>query len=93
MQQELGSSAQILYFNGAEGDISIGHKSDLSAVGVIAPFRTFEKAEELGVRLAEAVSDSLPMLENEPPVLKIVHRLSQTSSKKIRAIVHDDRTT
>ncbi len=67
----LGSSVEVLYFNGAEGDISIGHKSDLSAVGVIAPFRTFEKAEQLGTHLAETVASSLSALSAEEPILKI----------------------
>lgn len=71
LQQELGPDAEVLFFNGAEGDISIGHKSDLSAVGVIAPFRTFEKAEELGLRLAGAVSAGLSGLEYEDPALEV----------------------
>ena len=67
----LGSNVEVLYFNGAEGDISIGHKSDLSAVGVIASFRTFEKAEELGTRLAETIASSLLALNAEEPILSI----------------------
>lgn len=54
LHEALGQQVEVLFFNGAEGNVSIGHKSDLSAVGVIAPFRTFEKAEELGLRLANA---------------------------------------
>ena len=54
LREALGQHVDVLFFNGAEGNVSIGHKSDLSAVGVIAPFRTFEKAEELGLRLADA---------------------------------------
>lgn len=67
----LVSSLEVLYFNGAEGDISIGHKSDLSAVGVIASFRTFEKAEQLGTQLAETVASSLSTLSAEEPILRI----------------------
>ena len=55
--------------NGAEGDLSIGHRSDLSAVGVIAAFRTFQKAEELGTLLAESVLAGLSSLEYEEPDL------------------------
>ncbi|HEY3936321.1 MAG TPA: neutral/alkaline non-lysosomal ceramidase N-terminal domain-containing protein [Bryobacteraceae bacterium] len=74
LQRQLGAGTQVLFFNGAEGDISMGHKSDLSAVGVIAPFRTFEKAEELGFRLAEAIGGSLASLEYEDPFLEAGHR-------------------
>lgn len=81
LQRELGPETQTLYFNGAEGDISIGHKSDLSAVGVIAPFRTFEKAEEVGVRLAQAVRQGLSRLEYENPVLEVRQQTLQLPLK------------
>ena len=55
LKQQLGSEVEVMYLNGAEGDLSVGHKSDLSAVGVIAPNRTFKRAEELGSRLADCV--------------------------------------
>ena len=51
----LGGAVEVMYLNGAEGDLSVGHKSDLSAVGIIAPNRTFKRAEELGSRLADCV--------------------------------------
>lgn len=62
---EAATGARAVFFQGAEGDLSMGHRSDLSAVGVIAPSRTFEKAEELGTRLAEAVLARLDSLEEE----------------------------
>jgi neutral ceramidase len=65
LQSVWGNHVEVLFFNGAEGDISVGHKSDLSAVGVIADFRTFEKAEELGVRLGRVVAESIGSLEHE----------------------------
>ncbi len=68
----LGPEAEILYFNGAEGDLSVGHKSDLSAVGVIAPNRTFERAKELGDKLAVAVGNGLAAMEPEMSTLKAV---------------------
>jgi neutral ceramidase len=49
-----------MFFNGAQGDVSMGHSSELSAVGVIAPGRTFEHAGEMGRRLAGAVLAGLP---------------------------------
>jgi neutral ceramidase len=73
LREHFGDRVEILYFNGAEGDLSIGHKSDLSAVGVIAPFRTFEKAKDVGERLANAVIEGLPRLAVEEPVLAVAH--------------------
>lgn len=70
LKEKLGADVELLFFNGTEGDISVGHKSDLSAVGIIAPFRTFEKAEELGRRLGAAVLAGLPSLvEEDGPVV------------------------
>ena len=71
LQSVLGDDVEVLFFNGAEGDISVGHKSDLSAVGVIADFRTFEKAEELGNRLGRIIAESLGSLEPEDVRLKV----------------------
>lgn len=71
LKRRLGTGVEVLYFNGAEGDISVGHKSDLSAVGVIAPFRTFTKAEELGVRLGQAVAAGMESLAYEDVTLQV----------------------
>ena len=65
LKDMVGSAIEVMYFNGAEGDLSVGHKSDLSAVGIIAPNRTFKRAEELGNRLADFVYSRLPGLSNE----------------------------
>jgi neutral ceramidase len=70
LQNRLGSDVFTMYINGAEGDLSVGHKSYLSAAGVIAPSRTFAKAQELGERLAEYVLDSLPHLKLEREALR-----------------------
>jgi hypothetical protein len=71
LRQTLGPDKEILYFNGAEGDLSVGHKSDLSAVGIIAPNRTFERAEELGHRLAKCVEAGLSEMEPEDGMLAV----------------------
>jgi hypothetical protein len=71
LRRELGKSVEILFFNGAEGDISIGHRSDASAVGVIAPFRTFEKAEEIGDKLGRAVAEGMASLKQQDAPLEI----------------------
>ncbi len=73
LRSRLGQ-VETLFFNGAEGDISIGHRSDLSAVGVIAPFRTFAKAEELGSRLADAVIAGFQQLSLANGVLAVASR-------------------
>jgi neutral ceramidase len=71
LKSVLGSETEALFFNGAEGDLSIGHKSDLSAVGIIDSFRTFETAERLGEKLADSVIDGLSLLAYEEPVIDI----------------------
>jgi len=71
LRRELGGSVEILFFNGAEGDISVGHRSDASAVGVIAPFRTFAKAQELGGKLGHAVAVGLASLTPQDSRLQI----------------------
>ena len=60
-----------LFVNGAEGDVSVGHSSELSAIGVIAPGRTFERAAELGTKLADTVLRGLPAIRtSNAPALK-----------------------
>jgi hypothetical protein len=59
---ERATGAFAMFFNGAQGDVSMGHSSELSAIGVIAPGRTFERAAEMGGRLAEAVLAELPRI-------------------------------
>ena len=65
MEAMLGPGSFAMYFNGAEGDISVGHSSELSAIGVIAPGRTFERAAELGQRLADAALPALETIETK----------------------------
>lgn len=52
-----------MFVNGTQGNISMGHSSELSAIGVITPGRTFEHAEELGHKLADAALEALPLIE------------------------------
>ena len=63
IEERLGPDSFAMYTNGAEGDISMGHSSELSAIGVIAPGRTFERATELGCRLGDAVLAALDGIE------------------------------
>ena len=78
LEQHVGEGVIAMYFNGTEGDLSIGHKSNLSAVGVIAPYRTFAKAKEIGERLAAYVIDALETLQPEAPRAR--HKTSDRAS-------------
>lgn len=58
IEREIGGGFA-MFVNGTQGNISMGHSSELSAIGVITPGRTFENAEELGERLANAALEAL----------------------------------
>jgi neutral ceramidase len=62
LERRLGTGAFALFLNGAEGNISIGRSSELSAIGVQTRGRTFRRAWELGERLAMAVLEELPAI-------------------------------
>ena len=63
IEKALGGGALALFVNGAAGDINSGHSADTSAIGGFIPGRTFERAQELGERLAEAVVTAWPKIE------------------------------
>lgn len=63
LEAHLGENVVALFANGAAGDINTGHSADTSAIGGAIPGRTFERAEELGKRLALSVIDTLPRIE------------------------------
>jgi hypothetical protein len=68
---ERASGGFALFVNGAEGDVSVGHSSELSAIGIIAPGRTFERAAELGTKLADTVLGGLDAIATcTDPALK-----------------------
>ncbi len=50
IEQTTGGPA--LFANGACGDVNVGHSVDRSALGLAMPGRTFERAADLGGRLA-----------------------------------------
>ena len=60
IERNIGPDAFAMFVNGTQGNISMGHSSELSAIGVITPGRTFERAAELGHSLAEATLAGLP---------------------------------
>jgi hypothetical protein len=59
IESALSGNASAMFVNGTQGDISVGHSSEMSAIGVIAPGRTFERAVELGGKLGEVALRAL----------------------------------
>lgn len=68
IEQSIGTGGFAMFVNGTQGNISMGHSSELSAIGVITPGRTFEHAEELGYKLAESALEVLPSIETSDNV-------------------------
>jgi hypothetical protein len=65
LEEALGPGGFAMFVNGTQGNISMGHSSELSAIGVITPGRTFERAAELGHLLADATLAALPDIKAE----------------------------
>jgi hypothetical protein len=69
----IGPDGFAMFVNGTQGNISMGHSSELSAIGVITPGRTFARAAELGDRLAAATLEKLGSIETEDdPVIEAI---------------------
>lgn len=63
----------VMFTNGAAGDINTGHSADVSAIGGFIPGRTFERAEALGKRLADAVVETVGIIrESEEVIIDVV---------------------
>jgi neutral ceramidase len=65
IERSIGSDGFAMFVNGTQGNISMGHSSELSAIGVITPGRTFERAAELGHLLADATLAKLPTVTTD----------------------------
>lgn len=63
IESTLGEGGLAMFVNGTQGNISMGHSSELSAIGIITPGRTFTRAAELGHLLAAATQEALPGIE------------------------------
>lgn len=73
IESTLGPDSFAMFVNGAQGNISMGHSSELSAIGIITPGRTFEHAAELGHSLARATLEVIPTIATNPcPTLDAV---------------------
>jgi len=84
VEAALGPDGFAMFTNGTQGNISMGHSSELSAIGVITPGRTFERAAELGRRLADAALAALPEIATgADPQLSA---LSQTIELPLKAL-------
>jgi hypothetical protein len=69
-EKAIGSDGLAMFVNGTQGNISMGHSSELSAIGVITPGRTFERAAELGHLLTQSTLDALPSIQtSDAPVM------------------------
>jgi len=60
IKKEVGDNVWTAYFQSAEGDINVGYQSELSAVGVYMPVRSYEYIEIKGNQMADAVLKALP---------------------------------
>ena len=70
VEEAIGPSGFAMFVNGTQGNISMGHSSELSAIGIVTPGRTFERAAELGQLLADATLKALPSIKvHDQPVL------------------------
>ncbi|MGH9881221.1 MAG: hypothetical protein ACRD6N_07275, partial [Pyrinomonadaceae bacterium] len=73
IEKSIGADGFAMFVNGTQGNISMGHSSELSAIGVITPGRTFERASELGHLLADATLAQLPFVatDNSQPLTSL----------------------
>ena len=82
-----------MFVNGTQGNISMGHSSELSAIGVITPGRTFERAAELGNRLGDAVLAALPEIKtDDDPILASLSQSVNLPLKKLPSVEDAERT-
>lgn len=68
LEERLGDGAFAMFVNGAQGNVSVGHSSELSAIGVVTAGRTFARAAEIGHQLADAVAGALPSVATAPDI-------------------------
>jgi len=59
IKKSVGDDVWVAYFQGPQGDINVGYLSELSAVGVDMPVRTYWYIEVKGSQMTEAVLKAL----------------------------------
>jgi hypothetical protein len=84
VETALAPGGMAMFVNGTQGNISMGHSSELSAIGIITPGRTFERAAELGRRLGEGALAALPEIETDAEPL--LRALSQSVTLPLKAL-------
>ncbi|MBT6149618.1 MAG: hypothetical protein HOH74_29535, partial [Gemmatimonadetes bacterium] len=60
IKQDVGEHVWVGYYQAAQGDINVGYQSELSAVGVDMPVRTYDYIQTKGAQMAAAVLEALP---------------------------------
>lgn len=65
VERAFGGGVMAMFTNGAAGDINTGHSAELSALGETIPGRTFQRAEQLGIRLAGEVLKVIETIETD----------------------------
>jgi hypothetical protein len=78
-----GPGSVAMFINGTQGNISVGHSSELSAIGVITPGRTFERAAEIGTALGRAAMAALPTVVTTSQT--VLHCLSTSAELPLKA--------
>lgn len=92
IEAALGADGFAMFTNGTQGNISVGHSSELSAIGVITPGRTFERATELGERLGDAALAALPEIETDAdPQLRALSRSVNLPLKHLPSVAEAER--
>lgn len=89
IEEKLGLDSFAMFVNGTQGNISMGHSSELSAIGIITPGRTFERAAELGRLLADATLTALPQIPTDKsPTLAALSRSVNLPLKHYPPVEH-----
>lgn len=92
IEAALGAGGFAMFTNGTQGNISMGHSSELSAIGVITPGRTFARAAELGHRLGAAALAALPEIETHAdPQLRALRRRVDLPLKQLPSVAEAAR--
>jgi hypothetical protein len=62
VKKSVGNEVWVAYYQSAEGNINVGYLSELSAVGVEMPVRSYWYIEKKGSQMSDAVLKALPTI-------------------------------